>query len=450
MINKVFLSSLLSVFVFLSCGKDIENSKGKDEGTRGEQTAPNVSLDRFMQNQKLICEDVLFCPDNIAKIVVVVDDKIRYCTGTLIDDNRLITSASCLPRSLQIPRISCAANVFAVFPKTILSNEEKIVCDKIEYVDENLFAEPALWKSDIAIISLKSPVMRDIAKISNDGILDNEKLISWKVDYTSDYLGVLRQSECRSLFQSYLNPFTRKKFSPMFVGADCDFNEGTVGAPVFRDDELVGVYSKEMGSRIYNYLENSGVLDNKIGRYFHISNLACTGYNNFRFSFQPHEDCNVEITTKKLDSLRSNILKGKAIHESSMREIESEVEQPKRYFKWDFKFFADRRSTTFEIHPIRPKCIYRSQDWIVEFRRWRSIRTYAKVSIEVPQYIFKTRLDKNLRSKSVVENLGVKKFDVEFNPYGAFVNKDTYVTITSELHGQISKDTYESVLASCP
>ena len=82
----------------------------------------------------------------------------------------MITSASCLPRSLQIPRISCAANVFAVFPKTILSDEEKVGCDKVEYVDENLFAEPALWKSDIAIISLKTPVMREIAKISNEGI----------------------------------------------------------------------------------------------------------------------------------------------------------------------------------------------------------------------------------------------------------------------------------------
>lgn len=448
--NKVLLSTLLSVFVFLSCGKDIENSKKADSNNRGEQRAPNVSLDRFIKNQKLICEDILFCPDNIAKIVIVADDKIRYCTGTLIDENKLVTSASCLPRSFQIPKIDCSANVFAVFPKTIFTNEEKVACDKIEYVDENLFSEPALWRNDIAVISLKENVVRDIAKVSNEGILDNEKLVAWKVDYTSDYLGVIRKSECKTLFNSYLNPFTTSSSSPMFVGANCDFNEGNIGAPVFRDDELVGVYASEMSSRIYNYLENSGVLDGKIGRFFHLSNLSCTKYNNSRFSFDASEGCNIEINTKKLDTLRARILKGKSIHSASMGRIETEVEKASKYFIWDYKFLANRRANTFEIHPVRPKCIYKAKDWIGEFRRWRSIRTYAKLTLNFPHYIFKTKLNEDLRAKSVVEELGTKSFDFEFNPYDAFVNRTTFVTISSTLHGRQSVKTYDDVLAVCP
>ncbi|MDP7320163.1 MAG: trypsin-like serine protease [Bacteriovoracaceae bacterium] len=442
----------LTVLVFYSCGKDISNSDVK-KGQRAEQRddLPSLNKDPFISKQELICEDAKFCPDNIAKLVVRVNDEKRFCTGTLIAANKILTSASCLPRSLQIPYLSCEENIVAIFPRTPYEKEIKVRCKNIEYVDENFYSEPSLWKSDIAVLSLVEDVPRTISEFSNNGINDSESLLTWKVALESEYLGVIKQDKCQTQFNSYLNPFVQHPYSPFFVGSECGLDEGSVGSALFRKNKLVGVYSKEMSQKLYKYLKASDLLKEELDRYYHFTNLSCSKFFESIYPYSIPKECHVETSTPQLDALRANMLKGKDIHMDQITQIQNELDLPRRYFLWNLKFLPNKSETVYEMHFGKPKCIYKAEDWIYEFRRWgRYIRTYARVDVVVPSFKLFVKLDKNLKPVSVLKETGEKTFEVEFNPFEAYVNKLTYVTISSFIFGQEElEENYEEISASC-
>jgi hypothetical protein len=68
----------------------------------------------------------------------------------------------------------------------------------------------------------------------------------------------------------------------------------------------------------------------------------------------------------------------------------------------------------------------------------------------VPSFKLFVKLDKNLKPVSVLKETGEKTFEVEFNPFEAYVNKLTYVTISSFIFGQEElEENYEEISASC-
>lgn len=450
------LSSI--IFILHSCGKDMDESSshGNNNNPRNPQserrngdsvTGPYAN---FINKQQLTCVDVGKCPESVAKLVVIDSRMIRFCTGILIEDNKMVTSASCLPRSLRIPRLDCSENIFAVFPRTIDAREDKVACDKVEFVDNNLFKEPALWYSDFAVISLKGDIKRKAVRTSTRGMRDKIKYTAWKIDYESDFVGTLKEDKCQTIHNSYLNPFSASQYSPMLVATECDFNDGNIGTPIMDGEQLAGIYSTEMSSRIYNYLRNSDVMIGSMNRYYHISNLSCLNVGDEYFSRVISDDCLPIISSLKLDQLRENILKGKKIHEKKMEEVRAELESHNKYFKWNVNFYTNRWRSLFEAHINGPKCIHNAASWIDQYRTWRgAIRSYARVSIRVPKYTFKTKLNKYLRPVSHLEESEEKLYDFEFNPFNAYVKENTTVRLRSTLMGQSYDKTFQEVTAEC-
>ncbi len=448
---KYLFNILLSFLLLYSCGKQVEGTRAKNgaQRNRSESRTP-VDLDQFILKQKLVCEDVLFCPDNVAKIIVAQGTNIHTCTGTLVGKRKLITSASCLPSSLRIPNLDCRKNIFAIFPEDAYGGEFKTGCQRVMYVDNNSIQEAPLWKSGIAILELDRDVPRKISGITSQGAQDNEKLETWKVKYDSDFVSVLTRDECQFIHNTYLNPFSQGVYSPMMVATSCDYDELGMGAPIMKGNNIVAIYSQEMSHRTYSYLQNGKLVSGDIDRYYHMTNTSCSPGVRQLITFKKHNpNCSLWTTIQELDQRRSNLFKGKAVHLSSMEKLKKELGNNNKYFAWNFDFAPDETLLKYDVRMVRPSCIYRSNDWIGEYRRWRSIRTYAWVSIPVPHYQFSIKLDSFLRPISILDNIGTKYFQVEFNPFNAYVNKDTFVTIKSNLFGKLDVLNFNHITGDC-
>jgi hypothetical protein len=118
---------------------------------------------------------------------------------------------------------------------------------------------------------------------------------------------------------------------------------------------------------------------------------------------------------------------------------------------WRVEFQFDERLRSMEPHLSKPKCIFKANDWIDEFRTGRrSIYNKKSISLEFPKYVLVTKLNEFLKPISVVLNDQIKTYTITFNPYSAYVNKKTFVTIDSTLMGETTSVKYPEIKANCP
>ncbi len=445
--------SFLTILLSVSCGKDINSSSAEATLTVRDPAKPEIRLDQYILSQSLTCEDLSECPDNVAKLIVKDDDEVKTCVGVLLAENKILTAASCLPRSLRIPSLDCTNDIFAIFPKTRNFEMEKISCHKILEVDENSYKEPALWKQDLAIFELYASTERRPMMTSQNGASALVNYETWSMKLVNENEAQLVKKNCDIIFNTYLNPYSVDGKSPMLVSRGCDFGGSDIGAPLIVDDEVVGIFSSHMDERMKNYLITSGLLINDIDSFYHFSNLACAQVSLTKDFFfkNNYSSCEIHPSVQGLDYKRSIMLRDKDIHNEAMKEYEIELSKIKKYFDWEFSIKRDVARNTYYAKPVEPKCIYKINSWIKEYRRgWSSIRTLGKVSIEYPVWTFQTKLDNNLKPASKVTQAENNfKFTAEFNPFEAYVNKKTYVKIISEYNGETVEDTYDDIGTSC-
>lgn len=443
---------VLLSFVFGSCGNDPKKDK--------ESRSPNSNIRKpkvpsqiwnFIQRQELECNDKILCNESMAKLVIIDSETIRYCTGALIGPKLLVTSASCLSRELKVPKMICTENIFAIFPGTNIRTKEIAKCDHIVSVDINESIETSLWKSDLAFIQLQSAPSRQQLEISREGILADNTLEVWKVDYTNDVQARAIREDCYPVFNSYMNPFAGSEFSPMIPLSKCDFNEGNRGSLVLDDTgKLVGVVSGGLEDSLKEFVIRSGLLKGKLNSLVHVTNLACARLPGDLLTNQYEEDCFKQISQANLDKLRATLLKTTKVHEANMNRIERQIRETSgKYLELSFSFKADNKKSAFELHMGKPRCFKKVDSWIHEFRSWGRIRTYGMRTIALPHYRLKTAFNGDLQVTSDLQELGEKEYEVAFNPRAAWSFGKSYVSIKSKIFDDESEERYDDIPKEC-
>lgn len=453
MLERISLLSILTIIALnVSCGRHINDKKDNDNDDRdnnNERTVSNATRD-FIKTQSIVCEDDIFCNSSIGKLVVIHRGELKYCTATLVGPDIVMTSSSCLSRSMRFSGFECANSAVVVFPGDSFRTPTSAFCKNVIQASKIKDGEdPSLRKDDVAFIKLDKIVNRKPLKVARSGMSEKMTYTVWKSDFENTKVSVLKSRPCIPFFNSYANPYSEKKYSPMVTFFDCKFEDGNLGAPLINiKGEVVGVLSGEMDQAVANYA--SRFLIEEMANIFNVSNLACVAFpwDNITPNFDM--ECMKNINVNQLDLKRARILSDVKVHFRNMNKIKNELEVYERYFLWKIVFRQSKSGYEFEIDMGRPKCFQMINDWIGEFTRWRGrIRTYAYKEIQLPFYRLTTKLNRLLFPISEVEDLGEKDFSIEFNPYEAFFNKNTYVDITRETFGVRSTIDFDNVSDIC-
>lgn len=446
---------LCTIVAFTSCAKKVEEDVDKKYArTQRNLVQLDPVIHRFFREQKLDCE-VDECHPSVAKITVFERGSLQFCSGALVAPDIILTSSNCLTRNLKLPNISCLNNIYAVFPGLGEMKQESVACDYV--ISSNILQEdkdPALWRSDFAFLKLKSTPNRAALQISRKGLVEGVSYRQFKVDVSTDTTAKLSRSKCFPHYNSYANPFSRDRYSPMMTVSGCSFAEGNLGSPILDSDgEVVGVVSANMNNELRNYIFANKMMLGEMVPIQHVSNLACGKFPyEVNAGRQGQLECEKTIDTLTLDRYRSRLLTSRKTHQENMKKIEEELEQPDKYFKWDVKFYPNKKGNVLEAHFGRPKCYFEVSSWVSEFSggwRGRSVYTYGFIEPSHTTYRLETKLDSLLRPISAIVEAGVKNYKVEFNPASSYFENKTDVTITAQLFDSTSEQTYGNITDAC-
>lgn len=265
-----FLSSLIILGFLFSCGK-------KEAGDEVQQLPPEMiesDKEEFLKKQEIACVPGTPCPDYIAKIVVFDKGSIRFCTGTLVGRDKLLTSASCLPSYLRTTDVNCSKDVHIFFNR---GNRppDRLNCKSILQISNLDGNQTEYWHEDIAVLELSRSIFtRDYKDVSRKGLRDGESYRFFGVEQVNDTTGIIKRDDCEVVLNSYLYPLSSDESSPNILLAGCSRKNGFRGAAILDGFPRIRAVLSD-NSSLKSALENSALLIKPLKDFIHATNFAC-------------------------------------------------------------------------------------------------------------------------------------------------------------------------------
>lgn len=434
-----------ALLIAASCGKKVnkEDSPNFPETPRNG-TAPDPGIHDIFDQYSAVCEEE--CHPSVAKLIVYNEGSEVTCTGTLVAPDVVVTSSNCLPRNLRLPSLSCVNNIYAIFPGSSSLKPQRVKCDII-LSSTNLsgLRDPALFKSDYAFIRLSESVKRPVVEISNDGLEKNARYTAWKMEnkrFSRSKSSVMKKDTCDVFYNSYANPFTRSKRSPMVTVKGCEIEEGSLGAPVISErNEILGLLSAPMDQGLIKQLEKAELLSGDVDgvqNIQHVFNMGCSETPRRMRGFALATECFRDIDIVELNKLRNPMLRYDNNHTQAgdlQAHIISGLEEDMKYIKWNIRFINLAGNSGKAIaRYVSPECFKNPEKWQREFRQgwiWRR-RLKRKVQVETKhkRKFIEVKLNNKLLPHLVVgEDKGKVSYDVEFNPRSVVNESTSYVLL---------------------
>ncbi len=415
----------------VGCGKEAKVNERKPVR---EIEAVESEMEAELQKQSVVCDNGLSCPGSIAKVVIVDKNKLKFCTGVLVNGVTLATSSSCLTEGIRISgdAARCAKDVHVFLPRFGLSAPQRVKCRGIVFSSPLVGKEPSLWRHDIAYIDLdvKAEDMRGrrYARLSREGIEDRKFLTLWKVDADNSDVGVIRRDECQAVSKSYVNPLSDTSFSPVVSMVGCEYKNGNTGGMLLgTGQKWRGLLSQPLPSEMVKFLNESGRLVEPLAPIVHFSNGACLP--SVVESDSPSErDCSKELTETQLNRRRADILNTKAPFEAARQQIIEEFNKTRTYFKWDVELIKDEAQNVYNAVPS-PVCMNPIEDWIGRVGRRETKYVY---SMNVPNWSLSLGFDRGSRLVSRIDDSERQKIFVQFSPKQAASTERTYIYVWNQ------------------
>lgn len=410
---------VLGMCVFVGCGKKARND---DIGFRSNPQLEPSELEQLLSRQEVACDGNQACPNYLTKIAVVNGKKLNFCTGFLVNENTVATSASCLPNLLRLVGQDCSRDVFFYFPKTANRSAERVGCTKVLQVSQLDGVDPILWRDDVSFLHLDSSMShRRQATISREGVSNNKEFQVWLVDQQDDYTAIIRRETCESAHGTYVNPLASHISSPNMVFNNCILKNGNSGAPILDSKGKVrAVVSERMDQKLRTYLESTGLLTNPLREMFHASSFACAPIidNN---DLLDEKECTKDLNYKKVDRLRSDMLSNATLFADMKKKMEESLESVSRYMTFGVKLIPQGDFQSAEIYP---KCFKPLVDWLATLS---GTRNNFVTEITLPQKSFKRAMDVYGRIYGQVTEGANEKFFVQFSLKNLRSVKKSYI-----------------------
>ncbi len=419
---------LALVLAAVSCGKEAEI---KDKKPVREQEAVESAMEAELQKQSVVCDNGLSCPGSIAKIVIVDKDKLKFCTGVLVNGVTVATSSSCLTEGLRTSgdATRCAKDVHIFFPRFGISAAQRVKCRGMVFASPLPGKDATLWRNDIAYIDLNVDPDdmrgRRYARLSRDGIEDRKFLTLWKVDADNGDVGVIRRDECQALSKSYVNPLSDTQFSPVMTMVGCEFKNGNTGGMLLgAGQKWRGLLSQPLATDMVKFLNNSGRLIEPLAPIVHVSNAACLP-SVIDSDVPTERDCFKDLNVTQMDRRRADILSTTAPFEAIREQIIETFNKTRAYFKWDVELVKDDGQGTYRV-VASPRCMNPLEGWIGRVGRRESKYVY---SMTLPDWNLSLGFDRGSRLVSRSDESEKQKIYVQFSPKQANDTTRTYIYV---------------------
>jgi hypothetical protein len=332
---------------------------------------------------------------------------------------------------MRISGMGCRGSVIVSFPKARGYKGENILCNQILYSDLiSDGVDPALRRTNFAVIKLKNKTSRRPIKISKAGLSNQRSYHVWSSTKLSPTVSTQVKKKCRPVYNSYANPFAVKDTSPSVVMNGCEFEPGNSGSIILNNKKnLVGVLNSPIWKVLVDSLAESGLYKEPLDHLTYASNAFCLDYEGGKT--KSAKECGKVINITKLDRIHSKMLNSRENHIDIMKKFEKENEPSNRYFKWDIIFSSSgKRVGAFHAEMTKPKCFFGIKDWIWEFRRrGKKPREYGFVKYKIPKFSIYTTLDDNLNVTAETITDGFQEYKFSFNPRSAYYSENTDVKV---------------------
>lgn len=405
--NHALCSIYLLIFI-VSCGKKPEmESVG---GSEINQWPVSSEVEKFMEKQTVACEANSYCPNYLAKIVVVDENKnYQYCTGFLTDSNTLATSSSCLPSISRREGQNCSQDIFIFFPKTFNREAERVGCKKIIKFSPLEEKDPNLWRNDVSFMALDRPLPhRRKADISREGIPNNRIFNAWMVDQQGDFNALIKKTTCQAIHNNYINPLASDVSSPNMIFADCGLSVGSTGAPVVDNEgNIRGMISKGVSQALLDSVHDFGWLSSPLREMSHGTNFACAPTIHDEEMLDERE-CMKEISDYAIADSRAKMTSFKILFEEMRNQLKENLENKSDYVKFDVKYITNGH---VQEANVLPRCFKPFSDWLSTLNSFRNKYVFK---ITLPTITFKKVVDRNGRVSGRIENESEKTFNVQF------------------------------------
>ena len=407
------LRSILSAsLVFGACG--LLSGCGKEAKTKVPATEPYQqpisSTDRFLEKQTVVCDGNSYCPNYIAKLVVVDGiNSYRFCTGFLTDENTIATSSSCLPSLLKKEGADCSRDVFIFFPKTSNRAAERVGCKSVIQFSNLSSEDPNLWRDDVSFLSLEKGLpYRRQAVISRDGVPNNRIFTAWMVDQQGDFSAIIKRSSCQAVQNNYVNPLATTFSSPNMLFADCGLTVGSSGAPIIDSfGKVRAMISKRISKKLEDSINSFGWLKEPLRELGHGTNFACapTIYDDEKLD---ERECTKELSESWIASERESMTSFNNLFREERQKLRMALDAKSNYINFDFKLISAGHTQNIEI---TPKCFKPLSGWLSTI----NVRNNYVFDVTLPDIKFKKTMDANGRVSGAVEDQPEKPYFVQFS-----------------------------------
>lgn len=440
----MLLTYRLSTIIILGLGLTIV-SCGKKAGSKssGETSTPQLGqteIEKLLENQTVACDGNTACPNYLTKIAVIKDRKLSFCTGFLVNETTVATSASCLPNFIKKTGIDCSKDVFFFFPETVNRPAERVACQKVIQVSWNEGKDPVLWRDDVAFLELgKSLNYRRQAIFSRDGVVNNKEYNTWFVDQVDDSTAIIRREGCETLHNNYVNPFASSESSPNLIFGKCKFKRGSTGAPVIDSRGKVrAMVSLPISDAAKQSLVNTGLLTDPLKEMLHATNFACAP-TIFDSDILDEKECSKDLNYGKFDSLRISMLSSNTLFADMKKKFIEALEPTNKYVRYEVKFVDNGSSLETKVSPT---CFKPLNTWISSLNGTRNNYVFE---VQIPMKTFKRTMDSSARVQGVVVDNGAKKYFMQFS----LKNLRNSKTSTVFMWNSDENYTYSSLTETC-
>jgi hypothetical protein len=428
---------LLSVFA-LSCGKKPTNNLKEDEDPINK-VRPLVDNDftKLVKDQELVCNQDN-CPEYLVQVYIKDDlnSSINTCSGFVVNEDYILTSAQCIPENLSQDGIDCSSNIYSIFQKS--TGQEPIECESIEKISFIAHqSEPATWPSDFALLKMSRKIesIKGLT-LSDEGMEEGTDVEVWGVKRVGQQLSYVESDTCDVVWNSYAQPFAVSARSPSITIGSCDFPEtfrggpvlGTSNAEVVNYSQMVGLgvfssrVSKELLAEIPGQIMNEEPLS-----LAYVSNIACMPLDdNARVI---HSDCSVSMGYSELANARAELLNSFEELTVIKNFVNGQLFEEDQYFRWKADYEFNSEEFRYMIVPA-PTCFHNVDDWINDFRGTRKKWKKSTVSRQWPKWLIRTSLDPYLRvSLHLDQSEELVTYRMTFSPKLLANEERTYLDI---------------------